>query len=73
MTQKIGLKFLKISALSGLCIMAMSFLSPPSLSEQMELKAFEEICEITGEVKTSLTYVPVVLSLDNVVESLELD
>ena len=45
----------------------------PAMASNMELQAFEEICEITGEVKTSLRYVPVVLSLDEVVESLELD
>ena len=44
----------------------------PAMASNMELQAFEEICEITGEVKTSLRYVPVSLSLDEVVESLHL-
>ena len=71
MTLKTGLNFLKISVLS-LVVAAASSLTHASRSEQMELRAFEEICEFTGQVKTSLRYVPVPLNLDLVVESLEL-
>ena len=45
----------------------------PVMASNMELVAFEEICEITGRVKTGLRYVPVELSMDVMVEDLELD
>ena len=45
----------------------------PAMASDMELVAFEEICEITGQVKTGVRYVPVELSLDVVVEDIDLD
>ena len=67
MTLKTGLKFLRNAVLLSVATIT------PAMASNMELQAFEEICEITGEVKTSLRYVPVSLSLDAVVEGISLD
>jgi hypothetical protein len=48
------------------------FLSPAALSEQMELQTFEEICEITGEVKQRFVY-PSAFSQLTVVEPMDLE
>ena len=64
MIQKIASRFLKISVLSSLVVLGLC-LSPDSRSESMEFETFIEICEITGELKTRVSY--------SVVEPVSLD
>jgi hypothetical protein len=53
-------------------VVGVSFLIPSALSEQMELQTFEEICEITGEVKQRFVY-PSAFSQLTVVEPMDLE
>ena len=45
----------------------------PAMASDPQLVAFEEICEITGEVKTGLRYFPIPLAVDTVVEGFDLE
>ena len=47
-------------------------MTTPVMATNMELEAFEEICEITGEIKKGVRYVPVEVSVESVVEEVQL-
>ena len=50
-------------------LLAMLLLSAPVYAESMEFETFEEICEFTGEIKYSTSYIQTV----SVVEPVSID
>ena len=58
-----------------LALIALLFSTSPVFATETDMEAFVEICEITGEVKTALNYIPVEeegLTIDLVVEGIDL-
>ena len=67
MTLKTGLKSLRNAVLLSVLMIT------PAMASDPQLVAFEEICEITGEVKTGLRYFPIPLAVDEMVEDINLE